>query len=319
MELLIGPNLKQASLGQCLLKAMKPNSVIPPLLFGLGVEIDHAIVSKTLLIELAKLGYSISFDEIKRYKQSLRKNESNSIASAVTEFTQFVADNVDQNVCTLDGKGTFHGMEIIVCFINRQSNPKERIRRIAKIMKSEEVGKKVSIKVKWYEQPKVKALSKLELVPIDDLVAKLPANSTELSVEMLLHSASISKKAEGQEPRPNWNGCMENVSSGCSHPEKFSIMMLPLIDMNPGDESCIYSTLLYIKDLANQMNIETPSITFDQPLWVKAVDIVLTKKLALVVRLGGFPCLMSFLGSVGTCMEGSALAHLFENVYGKTL
>ena len=33
--------------------------------------------------------------------------------------------------------------------------------------------------------------------------------------------------------------------------------------------------------------------------------------------LGGFPCLMSFLGSIGTCMEGSGLAHLFENVYGK--
>ena len=70
-------------------------------------------------------------------------------------------------------------MGIIACFVNRKSNPKERIRRIAK------VGKKVSIKVKWYEQPKVKTLSKLEVVPIDDLVAKPPANLTELSVEML--------------------------------------------------------------------------------------------------------------------------------------
>ena len=87
MELLICPSLKQAFLGQCLLKAMKPNSVIPPLLFGLGVEIDHTIGSKTLLIELAMLGYSISYDEIKRYKQSLMKNESNSFASAVTECT----------------------------------------------------------------------------------------------------------------------------------------------------------------------------------------------------------------------------------------
>ena len=83
---------------------------------------------------------------------------------------------------------------------------------------------------------------------------------------MLWHSASIFKKAERQEPRPNWNGFMEKISPGCSNPEKFSITMLPLIDMNPGDESCIYSTLLYIIDLANQMNIETPSITFDQPL-----------------------------------------------------
>ena len=40
-----------------------------------------------LAIELAKLGYSSSYDEIKRYKQSLMKNESNSFASAVTEFT----------------------------------------------------------------------------------------------------------------------------------------------------------------------------------------------------------------------------------------
>ena len=70
-------------------------------------------------------------------------------------------------------------------------------------MQSQEVGKKVSIKVKWYEQPKVKTLSKLEVVPIDDLVAKPPDNSTELSVEMLQHSASIFKKAEKQGPCPN--------------------------------------------------------------------------------------------------------------------
>ena len=50
---------------------MKPKSVIPPLLFGLGVEVDHAIGSKTLLTELYKLGYSISYDEVKRYKQSV--------------------------------------------------------------------------------------------------------------------------------------------------------------------------------------------------------------------------------------------------------
>ena len=28
-------------------------------------------------------------------------------------FSQHVADNVDHNLCTLDGKNTFHGMVII--------------------------------------------------------------------------------------------------------------------------------------------------------------------------------------------------------------
>ena len=41
MTILLEAGLKQASLGQCILKAMKSNSVIPPLLYGLSVQIDH--------------------------------------------------------------------------------------------------------------------------------------------------------------------------------------------------------------------------------------------------------------------------------------
>ena len=43
MTVLVGQSLKQASLGKCILKAMKSSIVTPPLLFGLSVETDHAI------------------------------------------------------------------------------------------------------------------------------------------------------------------------------------------------------------------------------------------------------------------------------------
>ena len=43
MAVLVGQSLKQASLGKCILKAMKSSIVTPPLLFGLSVETDHAI------------------------------------------------------------------------------------------------------------------------------------------------------------------------------------------------------------------------------------------------------------------------------------
>ena len=45
MTVLVWKCLKQASLGQCILQAMKSNSVIPRLLLGLNVEIDHATES----------------------------------------------------------------------------------------------------------------------------------------------------------------------------------------------------------------------------------------------------------------------------------
>ena len=44
METLIRLPIKRASIGQCLANAIRPRSIIPPLLFGLAVEMDHASV-----------------------------------------------------------------------------------------------------------------------------------------------------------------------------------------------------------------------------------------------------------------------------------
>ena len=46
-------------------------------------------------------------------------------------------------------------------------------------------------------------------------------------------------------PRPAWSGMMQLVHNG-RHPGKSSVMFLPMIDMNPSDTTCVYSTLKYI-------------------------------------------------------------------------
>lgn len=53
-----------------------------------------------------------------------------------------------------------------------------------------------------------------------------------------------------------------------------NIRMLPIIDMNPNDGSCIYSTLYFVESEAKRLNMQTVCITFDQPLWLKAVEIL---------------------------------------------
>jgi len=62
--------------------------------------------------------------------------------------------------------------------------------------------------------------------------------------------------------------------------------------------------------------IETPDITFDQPLYVKAVEVAMKAKLNVVIRLGGFHMLMNFLGSVGHLMRGSGLEEVFCEIFG---
>ena len=65
---------------------------------------------------------------------------------------------------------------------------------------------------------------------------------------------------------------MQMIMKG-NHPGKASVMFLPMIDMNPSDMSCVYSTLRLVCSHARRYD-STPIITFDQLLWWKASMIV---------------------------------------------
>ena len=119
----------------------------------------------------------------------------------------------------------------------------------------------------------------------------------------------------GTRTRPNWSGYMSEMCRG-PYPGKSSISLLPIIDLSPSDLSCIYSTLLFIIEQSKCLNMKTPVITFDQPLWIKATEVKHAKQLDVVLILGGFHLMMSFIGSVGTLMKGSGISEALHTVYG---
>jgi hypothetical protein len=111
---------------------------------------------------------------------------------------------------------------------------------------------------------------------------------------------------------------MQFVHAG-PHPGKSSVIFLPMIDMNPSDATCIYSTLHFISDHAKARNT-TPILTFDQPLWYKAQAIILeetenSELKKVIFRLGGLHTEMSFLGSIGHLMSGSSIEDAMEAIY----
>ena len=64
LEILVKNDVKQKSIGQAILYAAKPRSFIPPVLFGLRVEVDHLFGSRWLIDELNCLGFSVSYSEV---------------------------------------------------------------------------------------------------------------------------------------------------------------------------------------------------------------------------------------------------------------
>ena len=60
---------------------------------------------------------------------------------------------------------------------------------------------------------------------------------------------------------------------------------------------------------------EIAIVTFDLPIWLKAVDIIKQENLPVIPRLGGFHLLKSYLGFLGNIIEDSGLLELIQLIY----
>ena len=125
LKLIVISEVKQNSIGHAIVQASRPRSVIASIMFGVGIEMDHVFGSKWLINELSHLGFSISYDEVVKYKQSVIRSET--LENLLSEyipgtFTQWVANNVAHNLVSLDGQGSFHAMGIIAV-----SSPKDAV------------------------------------------------------------------------------------------------------------------------------------------------------------------------------------------------
>ena len=84
------------------------------------------------------------------------------------------------------------------------------------------------------------------------------------------------------------------------------------------DMSCIISTLKYLCDIEFKHRIPEV-ITFDQPLYWKAAEIIADARNLkdIVLILGSFHTFMNLLGVIGTLMAGSGLSNILCEVYGE--
>ena len=82
--------------------------------------------------DLSHLGFSTSYEQITSYKYSAIASEEEGVENLLdVKFTQWIGDNIDHNIQTIDGKNTFHGMGIIaVGTTARKQEPSECLRSL---------------------------------------------------------------------------------------------------------------------------------------------------------------------------------------------
>ena len=108
---------KIAAIGQAIIQATRPRTILAPLQLGLALQVHHLHPSKNLINILSSFGYCVPYNEVILFEKNaaVTNNTDGMFEGLIGEsFIQHVADNADHNTCTIDGKNTFHGMGIIV-------------------------------------------------------------------------------------------------------------------------------------------------------------------------------------------------------------
>ena len=305
---LIKDKLKQRTLSQAIFAACRTTAIMP-LQFALAISADNMFGSKWLANILDKFGFAVSYDEVIRFKQSVIEHESmDQVLEALgSGFFQFVGDNTDHDLNTIDGKGTHHGLGSIVVTNGMFGNVNLN-RTMTRIVRSKKqnwssLPNNEGIPILSYERnPSVLKITKLEPL-IQGFHQDYHSKDLVWIYNRLCKNSC-----------PNWAGFMSSFTN--TEVKSASVVtLLPIIDLHATDPTALYSLLTFISSQTVRLDLPATTVTFDQPLYIKAYEIVADQNMNIFVRLGGFHQMMSFLGSLGYVMEGSGLREALETVY----
>uniref|UniRef100_UPI00358FA915 uncharacterized protein n=1 Tax=Myxine glutinosa TaxID=7769 RepID=UPI00358FA915 len=226
--------------------------------------------------------------------------------------TQFVGDNIDLNIVSIHGNTPFHSMGWIEVTSpapplpdpqTTAALPRVKLKALdkAKILRGTEV------KIIPFTNRKQIGTNAIMFLPLAELSSSLAHDQPLLTPGDTLWAAGWVIKANDPEfPHSNWNGWMKRIHANDAK-QSTQIEFLPVIEGDPNDLNTIFTTL---KECIRRAGVAI--VTFDLPIWLKAVNIIKQANLPVIPRLDGFHLLKSYLGSMGNIMEDSGLLDVIQ-------
>lgn len=308
---------KIRSICHSIVHAAKP-TLISPLMLAIGVFMYRRYGSKELTNLLGSLGFCCSYYEVRLFEASVVLCEQNPIYTDA--YIQMIFDNADHNTATIDGKKSFHAMggaETVTPYGSISFD--YVIPKVTEMPKAEVFEKKGLIELLPYDPPiGNKGLATLKVDKI------LPTDPEDLKIEVRNSDLLwLFGKNLKNFDFPGWNAFMEDYYANESY-EKSRVICLPFINNTPTDFDTVYTVINYCEKKRKEFNQGHMFVTFDQSLYIKAREVVAAYSNSpdknfnkVIVRLGSFHLLMSFMGCVGYIMAGSGLSTILSKVYAE--
>ncbi|KAK5923154.1 hypothetical protein CgunFtcFv8_000150 [Champsocephalus gunnari] len=243
--------------------------------------------------------------------------EAMEVEETTNVFTQFVGDNIDLSIVSIQGNTPFHSMGLIKVTSPAPSLPDPQttaaVHRVKlKALDKAKILRGAEVKILPFTNRTRTGINTITCLPITELVSSVTQDQLLLTPGDTLWAAGWVIKAQDPEfPHSNWNGRMKSIHAD-DVKQRTQIHFLPIIEGDPNDLNTIFTTL---KECTRLSADRVTIVTFDLPIWLKVVDIIKQTNLPIIPRLGGFHLLRSYLGSIGNIMEDSGLLELIQLIY----
>lgn len=292
-------NIKKNMIAHMIISATKPRSFLSPFQIGVSLSLYHRFGSKDLIEILSTLAVTCTYEEVLNYQRSLIKSQSRPMLKE-SGYSQFAFDNADHNVCTIDGRNTFHYMGGIQIVTPEDSVINSKVERITNL-KSKDICDIGSVFIQKFTKHPNMSMNEITF----DKIGGYDLKESRFVTDIELCNADflwLCGKHINFINTPGWNAFKESFTKTCTGYKLSRVICLPFVRAPPSNLNTIYTCLITAVELASAMNQKHVFVTFDQPLYLKALEVLNSsddprlKKITL--RLGGFHMIMSYLGNV---------------------
>lgn len=172
-------------------------------MLGLGLYLHRNFGTKRAIDIFSNFGFCSSYTDVYIFETSSLLYPQPDVAP--NSFSQFVFDNADFNISTLDGYNTFHTMGGIQCVVPTNAVLwNKRIEKVKKAVTAETISNIESVPIITYE----KSTNADDKIEIQDLSKIRPTiHKTSLLSADELHW--MCAQWFGVHKYPGWNGFME--------------------------------------------------------------------------------------------------------------
>lgn len=321
------------SIAQDVIYVASGGKTLTPKHVGLASTVHHATRNKGLVQLLHTAGHCASYETVERVETTIAKQEidrwkengnlviPHNLVS--DKFIQFAADNINISIETLDGKGMFNATQY-AAFQNlatpKQVSNNQDLRAIGtqrsfgpsippefhKILPSHYNSKQrpppilPPIDVNWF-------------IPGQDLLNKSKVKDLAWLQCRMMNSFD-------EQMIPAWTGFNQIVSTFQSEPSEVGYM--PIIPAPADDMDTVFTVLTKCQAISQSLGQRNTIITFDEALYFRAKEICWLKPHCfenVIIRLGGFHILMTFMKCIGKHMDSSGLKDIWveSGVFGE--